>query len=143
MTNARLTLIVLVTRSVVRIHVKSSVFNRHEVSVIYFNICPCFSCCNITQGVYFTFSLILSRETCNYRLSLACLQKSRPLPSEKIGEGALSPIFSEGSGGREGVGGGGLYTGYLSLAGCWGGQVGRQVLVFRLPRLSISGGFCG
>ena len=35
MTNARLTLIVLVTRSVVRIHVKSSVFNRLKVSVIY------------------------------------------------------------------------------------------------------------
>lgn len=35
MTNARLTLIVLVTRSVVRIHVKSSAFNRHKVSVIY------------------------------------------------------------------------------------------------------------
>lgn len=35
MTNARLTLIVLVTKSVVRIHVKSSVFNHHKVSVIY------------------------------------------------------------------------------------------------------------
>lgn len=32
MTNARLTLIVLVTRSVVRIRVKSSVFNRQKVS---------------------------------------------------------------------------------------------------------------
>ena len=35
MTNAPLTLIVLVTRNAVRIHVKSYVFNRHKVSVIY------------------------------------------------------------------------------------------------------------
>ena len=93
MTNARLTLIVLVTRSVVRIPVKSSVFNRHKVSVIYFNMCSYFLLQYYSRSIFHFIINSMSRETCNYRLSLACLQKHRPFPSEKIGERALSPIF--------------------------------------------------
>ena len=53
-----------------------------------------------------------------FALILACVQT--PLPSEKIGEGAPSPIFTEGRG---------LYTGYSHLA-CWNIVMKKKYTLF-------------
>ena len=76
-----------------------------------------------SRSIFYFFINSISRETCNYRLSPACVQKSPPppLPSKKIREEAPSPIFPEGGGGG---GGGSVHR--LSFTGRLLGWVSRQ-----------------